>query len=103
MTPDQAIEQQAIEQQAVGELVLVDVREPVELRGGRILGAVNIPLRELRFRLQELDPDRRVAFVCRSGARSASAARFASKAGYDAVNVRGGVGAWVRAGMSLTR
>jgi rhodanese-related sulfurtransferase len=95
--------EQAIELQAVGDLVLVDVREPVELRGGRIGGALNIPLRELRVRLQELDRNRPVAFLCRSGARSASAARLASKAGYDAVNVRGGVGAWARAGLQLTQ
>jgi rhodanese-related sulfurtransferase len=95
--------EQAIERQAVGELVLVDVREPVELRGGRVGGAVNIPLRELPARLQELDRKQPVAFLCRSGARSASAARLASKAGYDAVNVRGGVGAWTRGGSSLTQ
>jgi queuine tRNA-ribosyltransferase len=95
------------EQAAVGlagrQLVLVGVRQPVELRTGRIRGAVNIPLAQLRGRLGELEGDRQVAFLCHSGARSSRATSLAVKAGYDAVNVRGGMIAWNRAGLPLTR
>jgi len=84
-------------------IVLVDVREPAELRGGRIDGARNIPLGQLPDRLGELDRGRRIAFVCQSGARSGRATRAAAKAGLDAVNVSGGVMAWARAGLPLTR
>ena len=85
------------------ELVLVDVREPAELRGGRVRGAVNIPLGQLRARVHELERGRQLGFLCHSGARSSRATGIALKAGYDAVNVRGGVIAWTRAGLPLKR
>jgi rhodanese-related sulfurtransferase len=84
-----------------GELQLVDVREPAELAEARIDGAKHIPLGQLRGRIGELDRDRPVAFLCRSGNRSAIATRAAAKAGLDAANVKGGVIAWSRAGLPL--
>ncbi len=86
-----------------GRLTVIDVREPAELRAGRIKGARNIPLGQLGGRLSELQGGATVAFVCRSGARSARATRAAAKAGVEAVNVRGGVQGWARAGLPLTR
>ena len=85
------------------ELVLVDVRQALEVQRGRIQGAVNIPLRQLRERLSEFDRDRPVAFLCHSGARSSRATGIAIKAGYDAANVRGGLIGWRRAGLPVTR
>jgi rhodanese-related sulfurtransferase len=95
--------EQAAARLATRELVLVDVRQPAEVRRGRVRGAINIPLGQLRARLGELDGDRQVAFLCHSGARSSRASAIAAKAGYDAINVRGGVIAWNRAGLPLTR
>lgn len=86
-----------------GRLTLIDVREPAELRSGRVKGARNIPLGQLGERLGELQGGKTVAFVCRSGARSARATRVATKAGLDAVNVSGGVMGWSRAGLPLAR
>ena len=94
--------EQAAQRLAAGELVLVDVREPAEVREAHVEGATNIPLGELRHRVTELER-RPVAFLCRSGTRSAMATGAALKAGYDAVNVKGGVIAWSRAGLPLTR
>jgi len=85
------------------EVVLIDVRQPNEVRRGRVPGSINIPLGQLRDRLHELDPDRPVAFLCHSGARSSRATGIARKAGYDALNVRGGMMAWNRAGLTVTR
>ena len=84
-----------------GDLQLVDVREAAELTGARIEGASHIPLGQLPQRLAELDRKRPVAFLCRSGARSAIATRAAAKAGLDAANVKGGMLAWSRAGLPL--
>ena len=84
------------------EIVLVDVRQPAEVRRGRVHGSINIPLGELRDRLQELERDQPVAFLCHSGARSSRATGIALKAGYDAVNLRGGMMAWNRAGLPVT-
>ena len=95
--------EQAAAAHASRELVLIDVRQPAELRGGRVRGAVNIPLGQLSGRLRELEDGRRVAFLCHSGARSSRATGIAIKAGYNAVNVRGGMIAWARAGLPVTR
>ncbi len=84
---------------ARGELQLIDVREPAELSEARIKGARHIPLGQLRAKLGELDRDRPVAFLCRSGSRSAIATRSAIEAGLDAANVRGGITAWTQAGL----
>jgi rhodanese-related sulfurtransferase len=84
---------------ARGELQLIDVRESSELTEARIKGVRHIPLAELPAKLGELDRDRPVAFLCRSGSRSAIAARSATKAGLDAANVKGGITAWTRAGL----
>ena len=94
---------EALEQQRAGGLVLVDVREPAEVRQGRIKGARNIPLGQLGARLGELERGKRVAFVCQSGMRSARATKAAAKAGLDAVNVSGGLAGWSRAGLPLAR
>lgn len=75
-----------------GDAQLVDVREPAEVARGTLDGAVNIPLGELPGRLGELDPDRRVVLLCRSGARSAAAAELLVTRGFvDVVNLSGGI------------
>ena len=95
--------EQAAAALAKRELMLIVVRWPAEVRSGRVRGAVNIPLGQLRDRLHELDSERQLAFLCHSGARSSRATSIALKAGYDAVNVRGGTIAWARAGLPLSR
>lgn len=71
---------------------LVDVREPAEFATGTLPGAINIPLLELPDRLAELEKNRRVLLLCRSGARSANAARFLAASGFiDVVNLEGGM------------
>ena len=86
-----------------GELVLVDVRQPAELRARPRARRRQHPLTQLPGRIDELDSGRPVAFLCHSGQRSSRATRIAIKAGHDAVNVRGGVRAWAAAGLPLTR
>lgn len=84
----------ANELDALGEDVqLIDVRQADELRNtGIIPGAVHIPLSELPSRLGEIDPDRPVAVVCRSGGRSASAGQFLALNGCRSViNLAGGM------------
>ncbi|WP_116452175.1 rhodanese-like domain-containing protein [Blastococcus litoris] len=58
------------------DAVVLDVREAEELGDGRIAGSTHIPLAELPARMAELDRTRPVIAVCRSGRRSARAARF---------------------------
>lgn len=71
---------------------LVDVREPEEVATGTLPGAINISLGDLPDRIGELDPHRRTVTLCRSGARSASAAGFLAAAGFvDVINLDGGI------------
>ncbi|MEZ5100716.1 MAG: rhodanese-like domain-containing protein [Thermoleophilia bacterium] len=89
---------------AAGEIVLVDVREAAEWKAGRARGAKHAPLSGLGRRLDALTaPGKPVAFMCRSGHRSALACRTARRHGIDAINVRGGLAAWQQAGLPVTR
>jgi adenylyltransferase/sulfurtransferase len=81
------------------EHFLLDVREPWEYVEKRIPGAVNIPLGELDFRLDEL-PDLPVVVVCEHGIRSVYGAQFLAEAGHPAVyNLLGGTAEWVMRGL----
>jgi rhodanese-related sulfurtransferase len=70
---------------------LLDVRAPMELAVDRVPGAVNIPLGQLRARLDELPRDREILVVCRSGTRSYYATRILLQHGFKARNVVGGM------------
>ena len=78
--------------------VLVDVRTAQEYRAGHAPAARHIPLDAIATRQRELSQDRPVVTVCRSGARSANAARQLAAAGYQVASLRGGMTAWQRAG-----
>jgi rhodanese-related sulfurtransferase len=82
---------------------LIDVRRPEEYRQGHISGAKLIPLHQLASRMQELPPRREIVCVCHSGNRSKSAARKLSAAGFEAVNLRGGMIAWMRASLPVKK
>src|SRR5215218_4291360 len=88
---------QAARELAGEDVCLLDVREPVEWRAGRIAGACWIPLGELLARGDEV-PAGRVIVVCRSGVRSDLAAEALRERGRDAVNLAGGMLAWVTDG-----
>jgi rhodanese-related sulfurtransferase len=78
-----------------GGAKLVDVRSPEEFADGHIDGAVNIPVHELDRRMAELGAkDTTVIVYCRSGARSAHAARMLKSAGYASVHNLGAMGRW---------
>lgn len=79
------------------DLQIVDVREPYEWLAGHIDGAAHIPMNQVIARLDEIDRDRPVAVVCRSGNRSGTVADYLVARGYDAHNLTGGMLAWARA------
>jgi rhodanese-related sulfurtransferase len=81
--------------------LVIDVRQPDEYRTGHIVGAKLIPLNQLHSRLQELPQNREIVCVCASGHRSGSATRMLVKAGYQAVNLKGGMLAWRRANLPV--
>ena len=76
------------------DFTLIDVREPYEWQIGRIPGAQLIPLGNLRAAMASLDNTREVVVYCRSGVRSADAARWLRAAGFRALNLTGGILRW---------
>jgi len=76
---------------AIEDGFLLDVREKAELAVEHVPGAVNIPLGELRSRLDELPRDREILVICRSGQRAYTATRCLLQNGFDAKVVSGGM------------
>ncbi len=81
---------------------ILDVREDYEWEAGHVDGALHIPLDQLPARAGELDPDEELHVVCRSGGRSQRAAEWLEGNGYTAINVSGGISAWLEAGKPMT-
>lgn len=80
---------------------ILDVREDFEVAEGMVPGALHIPLGQLTARLGEIDRDRPVIVVCRSGNRSARVADALVAAGYAADTMGGGMTAWQGAGLPV--
>jgi rhodanese-related sulfurtransferase len=77
------------------KLVLLDVREPWEVKINRLDGYVHIPLAELPARFNEIDPKAEVVCYCQAGVRSLKAALFLKKQGVEKVwNLAGGIDLW---------
>jgi rhodanese-related sulfurtransferase len=80
---------------------LLDVREDDEWAAGHAPGARHIPLGELGARTAEVPQEELIYVICRSGARSARAAQALAGAGWQAVNVAGGMQQWDAAGRPM--
>ena len=73
-----------------GSVTLLDTRTVGEYRRGHIDGFKNIPVDELRGRLNELEKGRPVYLICQSGLRSYIASRILEGNGYETYNFAGG-------------
>jgi len=69
---------------------LLDSRTVGEYARGYAEGFVNIPLDQIRDRIGEIEPGKRVYVMCQSGLRSYIACRMISQLGYDCYNFSGG-------------
>jgi len=91
MTPTEFVQRRA----AGDNLLLLDVREPHELAESSVKGALHIPMAQIPGRLAELDRDRSIAVLCRSGNRSQAVAGFLIQQGFSRVaNLAGGIVRW---------
>ena len=70
--------------------LLVDARTPGEYSRGHAAGFKNIPLDEIRDRLNEIDVNKPVYVMCQSGLRSYIACRILTQYGYECYNFSGG-------------
>lgn len=92
------------EQLAGDGIRLIDVREAGEFAGGRVAGAQLLPLGELERRHAELDHEKPIYVMCRSGRRSRDAqARLHALGFSNVVNVNGGFDAWKKANLPFER
>lgn len=73
-----------------GSVSLLDTRTAAEYAQGHIDGFINIPVDELRQRLEELDSAKPVYVICQSGLRSYIASRILTGNGFDCYNFAGG-------------
>ncbi|MFS0697972.1 rhodanese-like domain-containing protein [Streptomyces nitrosporeus] len=80
--------------------VLLDVRERGEWDAGRAPGALHAPLSALAAgeALPQAAQGRPLVVICRSGNRSQQAVELLRARGVDAVDVKGGMRQWARAG-----
>lgn len=79
----------------IGEIDLIDIREPYEYKSGSIKSAKNIPMGELLKEPEKyLDKNKEYHIICQSGGRSSSTCNKLKGLGFDVVNVSGGVGSY---------
>jgi rhodanese-related sulfurtransferase len=75
---------------------LLDVREDHE-RFMSDLGGIPLPLAQLESRLSELDPEKPLVVMCRSGSSSLDACKLLEKNGFkEVIQLDGGINAWAR-------
>ena len=78
------------------DALILDVRTPEEFAQAHVPGARNIPVQELAQRYAEVGSDKQAPIIvyCRSGARSALAARLLREHGFTHVTDIGAMSNW---------
>ena len=66
--------------------VIIDVRSESEFNSGNLVGSVNVPLKDLMYRVNEFEKEKKYITVCTVGMRAESAKKFFKKRGYQVVN-----------------
>ena len=84
------------------DLQVLDVRENDEWAAGHVEGARHIPLGQLPARVGELDRERPVVTVCRSGGRAGQAAELLTSQRLTAQVMDGGMQQWERERLPIT-
>jgi rhodanese-related sulfurtransferase len=94
--PDEVLRSELGDLTRRGDIVLLDVRPPLEFEHGHIAGAVSIPVEQLRKRLDELPRDKRIVAYCRGEycLMAGEAVSLLREHGFDAVRLEGGWPEW---------
>ncbi len=80
---------------------LLDVRSEEEYQHVHIDGAQLIPLNRLIVDMNEVDKNKKIIIYCASGNRSQYACGILRDAGFDVVNMDGGINAWIAHGLAV--
>jgi ArsR family transcriptional regulator len=88
-----------------GAVTVLDVRPPDEFALGHLPGAVNIPLRVLKERLAEINPDREIVAYCRGEycVLSFEAVALLRARGFKVRRLEEGLPEWRAAGLPIKR
>ncbi|OYU54941.1 MAG: CoA-disulfide reductase [Chitinophagaceae bacterium BSSC1] len=82
--------------------LLLDVRTKTEFEAGHIPNAINIPVDEIRDRMQEIPTNRPIYIYCEAGLRGYLAQRILRQTGYETVaNLSGGYVSWKAANQEM--
>lgn len=76
------------------QVVLLDVRSPQEYREGHLPNAINIPLYDIKQKIEKIIPNKEETLIiyCQTGNRSKSAAGICYQKGYTNIyNITGGL------------
>lgn len=80
----------------LGNIELIDIREPYEYQMGSIVSAKNIPMGNLINEPDKyLSKENEYYIMCQSGGRSEMTCQVLENQGYQVINVAGGVGSYV--------
>jgi rhodanese-related sulfurtransferase len=85
-----------------GGYTIVDVRTPIERRQGHPPDSEHVILDAIPRQIDRLE-GKKVLAICRTGSRSSNAARYLRSQGIEAINVKGGMVAWSRAGLPVKK
>jgi hydroxyacylglutathione hydrolase len=85
------------------DVLVLDVRTGKERRTGWVEGSLHIFAGYLKKRVADVPRDRRIAVMCSSGLRGSLGAGMLQDAGYDVMNVIGGMGGWKGAGLPIMK
>ena len=66
--------------------IIIDVRTESEYKSGHIKNSINVPLKDLTYRISEFDKKDNIVTVCAAGIRAESAKKFFESKGYSVAN-----------------
>lgn len=79
----------------LNEEIIVDVREPWEVKLASLPNALCIPMHQVPEQLDQIDRNKTIYVICHHGGRSLQVAQYLVRHGYEQVfNVNGGIHAW---------
>ena len=86
------------------ELIIIDVREEKERKAGFLSDDLNIPMGQVKAKMDTLDKSKNILVYCKSGTRSDRIADILSKNDFQKVSsLKGGFNAWLKADLPIQR
>jgi rhodanese-related sulfurtransferase len=80
---------------------LIDVRSASEFAAAHISGAISIPMDQIEGRLDDLDPERPLVLICKTGKRARMTAGLLAPCRPDSAVLEGGTDAWIKEGLPI--